>query len=155
MALEAETCGHCGRPITQASRGWAADGTMLCHTGIIPAIAQPMDCYKLVTQQGHDPGGACCRTPAVNWAGAEIPLLAILPWAASLTQEQRRQMLDEAAALDDPASVIRRWKRVADNAWPLKIRVHEAREQLPGYGPSDLSAAYQYGRRQGHYEAAG
>jgi hypothetical protein len=146
------TCGHCGRPITTAARGWAADGTALCHTGIIPPIAQPMDCYKLVTTWGHQSNGECCRTPAVQWVALEIPVLALLPWAASLTVEQRTQMLDETATDPDPAGVIRRWKRVADAAWPLRIHVEPPREPGPGYG---LSAAYERGRRQGRYEAGG
>lgn len=55
------TCGHCGRPITQASRGWAADGTVLCHTGTIPADVEPQDCYRLVTIYRHLTDGTCCR----------------------------------------------------------------------------------------------
>ena len=55
------TCGHCGRPIMTAARGWAADGTALCHTGTIPPDSEPPDCYRLVTVHGHDADGACCR----------------------------------------------------------------------------------------------
>ena len=150
-----EACGHCGRPITSASRGIAADGTVLCHTGTMPPIAQPMDCYRLVTIQGHQPNGECCRTPAVQWATAEIPVLALLPWSASLTTEQRTQMLDEAATATDPTGVIQRWKRSAKAAWPLQIHMAPAHQPEPGYGPGHLSAAYEHGRRQGRYEAAG
>lgn len=57
-------CGHCHRPITQASRGIAADGTVLCHTGTLPPDAEPADCYRLVTQRGHAVDGSCCRKNA-------------------------------------------------------------------------------------------
>jgi hypothetical protein len=55
------TCGHCGRPITTASRGWAADGTVLCHTGILTPDAESPDCYRLVTLLHHATDGRCCR----------------------------------------------------------------------------------------------
>lgn len=55
------TCGHCKRPITTASRGIAADGTVLCHTGTIPPRNDPPDCYRLVTIYQHATDGTCCR----------------------------------------------------------------------------------------------
>lgn len=85
----------------------------------------------------------------------EIPVLALLPWAASLGIEQQTQMLDEAATATDPAGVIRRWKRTAEAAWPLQIHMPPPRQSEPGYGPGHLSAAYEHGRRQGRYEAGG
>jgi hypothetical protein len=154
MTAETETCGHCGRPITTAARGWAADGTMLCHTGIIPPIAQPMDCYILVTRDGHSATGECCRTPALDWHGTAVPVLALLPWAASLTIEQRRQMLDEAAGAQDPASVVKRWKLTAKAAWPLQIHMVAPQQETHSYGIHP-GAAFEAGRRQGRYEAGG
>ena len=56
------TCGHCGRPFESASRGTAADGTVLCHTGTIPPDAEPPDCCRLVTIYGHASDGLCCRS---------------------------------------------------------------------------------------------
>lgn len=44
---------------------------------------------------------------------ATIPLLAVLPWAESLTVDQRHQMLEEAATADDPAAVIEEWRTTA------------------------------------------
>ena len=55
-----ETCGHCGRPITTAARGWAADGTVLCHTGTVPPDDDPPDCYRLVLIYRHAADGSCC-----------------------------------------------------------------------------------------------
>jgi len=61
-------CGHCDRPITQASRGIAADGTVLCHTGTLPPGNEPQDCYRLVTQYSHAADGSCCRDqPKPPW----------------------------------------------------------------------------------------
>ena len=156
--MNEESCGHCGRPITTAARGWAADGTVLCHTGVIPAIApHKMDCYVLVTRDGHPTTGECCRTPTFEWQDGAIPMLALLPWAASLTMGQRRQMLDEAATSQDPWHVIERWERVAKAAWPLKLNIVSGPPggQAPGYGAGYLSAAYERGRRQGRHEAGG
>jgi len=42
-----------------------------------------------------------------------IPLAALLPWAASLTVDQQRQMLDEAAQTSDPAAAIEEWRKTA------------------------------------------
>lgn len=205
---EPVTCGHCGREITQASRGWAADGTVLCHTGTIPPDAEPPDCYRLVEVYLHQPDGSCCRNqPAPPWRGdtipgdfygcsrdclnqgthtlkwgscehaqrpaphlgyfrtaagedgstygytAEIPLLAVLPWAKHLTVDQQHQMLEEASDSDDPAAVIAKWKRQASAQAPVQINMPPAREPDPGFGPGHIAAAYEHGRRQGRYEA--
>lgn len=58
-----------------------------------------------------DAGDGC-----MSIAMASIPLLAVLPWAANLTVEQRQQMLDEAADCKEPALAIARWKNRADAA---------------------------------------
>lgn len=84
---------------------------------------------------------------------ATIPLLAVLPWAANLTVDQRHEMLEEAATADDPAAVIKRWKRRADARAPLQISMLPPREPDPGFGPGHIAAAYERGRRQGRYEA--
>lgn len=61
--MNPESCGHCGAPIVQASRGWAR-GVVLCHTGTLPPQAPPMDCYRLVTLWRHRVDGRCCRREA-------------------------------------------------------------------------------------------
>lgn len=63
-AAEPVICGHCHRPIVQASRGIAADGADLCHTGTLPPDAEPADCYRLVTVHSHAANGSCCRKEA-------------------------------------------------------------------------------------------
>lgn len=51
-------CGHCGQP----PRGYGfADGVALCHTGTLPAEAEPPDCFRLVTVFDHAADGSCCR----------------------------------------------------------------------------------------------
>jgi hypothetical protein len=86
---------------------------------------------------------------------ATIPLVAVLPWAANLTVDQRREMLEEAASAEDPAACIARWKRRAGARAPIQINMLPAREPDPGYGPMHLQDAYERGRRQGRYEAGG
>ena len=212
--LDAEaTCGHCGRPITTAARGWAADGTVLCHTGTIPPGNDPPDCFKLCTVYEHAPDGSCCRDqkpppwkslrhvpddfaacsygsecwrtgvhslkprechyaerPApefgywrtfdpgdgcMSLAMATIPLAAVLPWAEHLAVDQQHQMLGEAADAEDPAAVIKRWKRRAGARAPIQINVQPTPEPGPGYGLGHLRDAYEHGRRQGRHEAGG
>jgi hypothetical protein len=58
---EPETCGHCGQPFPSASRGIAADGTVLCHTGTVPPSDEPQDCHRQVTVYHHATDGLCCR----------------------------------------------------------------------------------------------
>lgn len=49
-------CAHCCRP----ALGFALSGDhRLCRTGSIPAGADPMDCYRLVTIYGHPTDGTC------------------------------------------------------------------------------------------------
>jgi hypothetical protein len=86
---------------------------------------------------------------------ATIPLLAVLPWAANLTVDQRHEMLEETATAEDPAAVIKKWKRRADARAPIQINMLPAREPDPGYGPMHLREAYERGRRQGRYKAGG
>lgn len=75
------TCGHCHAPIANPSRGHAEDGTPLCHTGTLPPICDPPDCYRLVTVYGHRADGLC-RIPASGYArtppdpGASIQQIA-------------------------------------------------------------------------------
>jgi hypothetical protein len=66
VELEPATCGHCHREITTASRGWAADGTVLCHTGTLPPDGEPMDCYRLVLLHQHAADGTCCDRRSVT-----------------------------------------------------------------------------------------
>lgn len=86
---------------------------------------------------------------------ARIPLLAVLPWAARLTVDQRHEMLEAAAAAEDPAAVIRKWQRRANARAPIQINVQPAPEPSPGYGLGHLRDAYERGRRQGRHEAGG
>jgi len=57
-----EHCGHCERPLIGAARGWAADSTLLCHTGTVPPDDDPPDCFRLVTVYQHVADGSCCRS---------------------------------------------------------------------------------------------
>ena len=86
---------------------------------------------------------------------ADIPLAAVLPWVKHLTVDQRHQMLEEATDSDDPAAIIKRWKRRADARAPVQINMLPAREPEPGYGPGHPREAYERGRRQGRHEAGG
>jgi hypothetical protein len=86
---------------------------------------------------------------------AAIPLLAVLPWAVHLTVDQRHEMLEEAASAEDPAVVIKKWKRRADARAPIQINMLPAREPDASYGPGHLREAYERGRRQGRHEAGG
>lgn len=54
-------CTHCDRPLGLPGIGVAADGSVLCHTGTVPATQDPPDCYRLVTVYRHTTDGACCR----------------------------------------------------------------------------------------------
>lgn len=44
---------------------------------------------------------------------ARIPLLAVLPWAESLSVDQRHEMLEAAATAEDPAATIEEWRTAA------------------------------------------
>lgn len=86
---------------------------------------------------------------------ASIPLHAVLPWAGSLTVDQRHEMLEEAADAENPAAAIRKWQKRASMRAPIQINVQPAPEPAPGYGLGHLHDAYERGRRQGRYEAGG
>jgi hypothetical protein len=51
-------CMHCGKPVN--GFGVTADGSLVCHTGMLPVGAEPADCYRLVTIYGHKSNGSCC-----------------------------------------------------------------------------------------------
>jgi len=87
---------------------------------------------------------------------ASIPLLAVLPWAARLSVDERWQMLDEAADARDPTACLRRWRQRVDGRNPIQINMAGSPStpaQPPGFGPGHIAAAYEQGRRQGRHDA--
>lgn len=95
------TCGHCRRPIATASRGWAADKTVLCHTGTLPPDAEPPDCYRLVTIYGHSTNGYCChgQQAGSNWPGRDTMLTAVAQVGQAVVQLHGPLPEDVAEAL--------------------------------------------------------
>lgn len=92
---------------------------------------------------------------------ANLPLVAVLPWASGLSVDEQHRMLEEAADGDDPAGVIARWKRVADSR--RAVQIAPARPVITGappptgqgFGPGVAEAAYELGRRQGRHDMGG
>lgn len=171
-----DTCGHCRRPIVTASRGWAADGTVLCHTGTLPPDADPPDCYRLATIYGHATDGSCCYSAEdrlanfydhVDTSTLDSEEVEIEPSAnprssqvVSFAREDMRELRRVAGEHGMPVGdLIRRWvlERLRPNPQPKVMITMSPASQGPGPGisPAALAAALEHGRRQGRYEMGG
>lgn len=117
------TCGHCRRPIATAARGWAADKTVLCHTGTLPPVGYPPDCFRLAVIYGHATDGSCC------------PELA----AASALAERMADRAGHAALLRDAAEILQARGHPGDTLLAATLRC--AADAFPweyGVMPTDV-----------------
>lgn len=85
------------------------DGDTSAHLTAEQARAVAADLVKHANLQDGGRSEMTSTMPEL----ARIPLLAVLPWAARLTVDQRHEMLEAAATAEDPAATIEEWRTAA------------------------------------------